>query len=191
MGCCRSFNWVLKIYYMKWFVVILFLLVYQFSYSQQLLINGNTYTNGTQRILIDLGGNGTGDISLTDVGHMTPDNSSRIGQDVNGRWWNNITNGEPSVTLLANAVDVNGGLVSGLNISLDKWPRGTFSTTDSSMNFSGWTTAAVGDYPVTATEDNLYFHSTAGVVTMTITIPAGKTASIKFWGSRVTTGTIR
>lgn len=174
---------------MKHLLAILILLPI-FCHGQLSKMMVGAHRTGPQRVLIDLGGNGVGDLTFTDTGVMTPDNTSRTGQAADGNWWNNITNGEPNMTLLSNPVDSHGNLITGFTITIDKWPRGTFSTTDSSMNFSGWT-AAVGDYPASATIDNMYFHSTAGVVSMTVTIPFGKKARIKFWGSRVTTGVNR
>lgn len=139
-----------------------------------------------QRVLIDLGGDGILDGAQTDGGVMVPNNtiaSGTPGQDAGGNWWNNIVDGRPTVAI--------GGFVDTTNMSVllmtlmwDKTPRGTFSAVDYSMNYNGYTTAAISDYPISAIRDNLYFHTTAGVVTMTFVIPTGRTASIKFWGNR-------
>lgn len=170
--------------------ILLIIALFPTLCSAQFLVNGQK-SDAAKLALIDLGGNGAGDhASFIDVGEMTPSNSSRIGVDANGRWWNNITNGQPGVTLLGGAVATNGQYIGDLNISVDQWARGTFSSTDSNMNFQGASTA-VGIYPLTATMDSWYLHSSAGVTTMTITIPAGWVADMTFWGSRTTTGANR
>jgi len=146
-----------------------------------------------QRILIDFGGDGIVDDGQTDGGIMTPNNSitpGTPGQDAAGKWWNNIVNcraaTNPTV-VAASIVDITNTIVSGMTISLDKKPGGTFAPVDYSMNYGG-NVVAVGDYPATAVQDNLYFHTSAGIVTMVVPIPAGKTGSIKFWGNRNSTG---
>lgn len=157
-----------------------------------------------QRVLIDLGGDGLVDNGQTDGGVMTPNNtipSATPGQAGDGKYWNNIVccvagtnNGTtlvdypgasyPITINRSTLVDIANTAVAGLSFTLDKAPRGTFTLVDYSMNYNGHTAAAITDYPVSAVRDNLYFHSTAGVVTMTVVVPAGKTASIKFWGNR-------
>lgn len=173
---------------------ILFILLLFSNYCQgQYLINGQRF----RRLLIDTGGNGVGDGGNVDTGVMTPDNSNRQGKDANGRFWNNITNGFPG-TWISDPIDVYGNVVTGFSISCDFKPGGTFAA-DSSNNYAGWTTGDVGEYPVTATRDNMYVHwstnggtsGTHGICSITFVIPSGMTASVKFWGTRVTTGANR
>jgi hypothetical protein len=162
-----------------------------------------TYSAGTQRILIDLGGDGIVDSGQTDGGVMTPSNAGAPGaipgQAADGKWWNNIVScvagagaDYPGATYpitinRSTIVDITNSAVAGMSIALDKAPRGTFSAIDYSMNYGG-STVAVSDYPISAVMDNLYIHTSAGIVTMTFVVPAGKTASIKFWGNRNSTG---
>lgn len=151
-----------------------------------------------QRILIDFGGDGQLDSGQTDGGVMTPNNtitSGTPGQAADGKYWNNIVccvagtgSDYPGttypITINRNTiVDIANTAVSGMSFTLDKRPNGTFSAVDYALNYNGYT-AAISDYPITAVRDNLYLHTTAGVVTLTWVIPAGKTASIKFWGNR-------
>lgn len=152
--------------------------------------------SGTQRILIDFGGDGVADDldgaggagSVADNGSKTPNNSAgATGQDANGRWWNNIVDVHAAGTIISNPVDTANNVVTGFSISVDKKPGGTFNVNDLSINTAG-TNSAVGDYPATAVQDNLYFYPGAGVVSFTFIIPSGKTASIKFWGNRAATG---
>lgn len=158
-----------------------------------------------QRILIDFGGDGVLDNGQTDGGVMTPNNSitsATPGQASDGKWWNNIvcavagTNNGTTlidypgstypITLNRNTiVDIANTAVSGMSFTVNKRPNGTFSAVDYAINYNGYTTAAISDYPITAVRDNLYFHSTAAVVDLVFVVPAGKTASIKFWGTRI------
>jgi hypothetical protein len=155
-----------------------------------------------QRILIDLGGDGIVDSGQTDGGIMTPSNAGASGaipgQAGDGKWWNNIVScvagsgadypgtAYPITINRSGIVDIANTAVA-MTIRLDKAPRGTFSAIDYSMNYGG-STVAVSDYPISAVMDNLYFHTSSGITTMTFVIPAGKTASIKFWGNRNSTG---
>jgi hypothetical protein len=137
-----------------------------------------------RRILVDFGGDGVADGIQTDTGSKTPNNTAgATGQAADGNWWNNVVDMSAAATFLPTAVDTTGAPVSGFSAAINNRPGGTFSTSDKSMNFNG-PTVAVSDYPVTAVQDNTYFHTSAGLSTMTFVIPAGKVASIKFWGSR-------
>ncbi len=127
-----------------------------------------------RRILVDFGGDGIADDGQTDGGIMTPNNSiptGTPGQDATLKWWNNIVFARAGV-LNADLVDIL-NVATGISITTDKKPGGTFAPVDYSMNYGG-TVAAVSDYPSTAVRDNVYFHTTAGIVTWTIPIPAGK-----------------
>lgn len=144
-----------------------------------------------QRILVDIGGDGVNDFSISDTGVMTPSNavgSGNPGQDGAGRWWNNVVDGRAGIWL-SDPKDTNNVTVSGFSISVDKKPAGTYAPAgpDYSINFGG-TNAAVSEYPAPAVRDNVYFHTSAGIVTATVTVPAGRVASIKFWGNRAATG---
>lgn len=142
-----------------------------------------------QRILIDFGGNGVADGGVADTGVMTPDNSitsGTPGQAADGLWWNNVVDCRAG-TWIANPVDTVNAAVTGFSISADKKPGGTLNNADYSMNFAG-TNAAVGDYPASAVRDSCYFDPSAGLVTLTFNIPAGFTASVKFWGNRAAAG---
>lgn len=143
----------------------------------------------SQRILIDFGGDGVPDGGVTDGGVMTPNNSipsGTPGQDGTGKWWNNVVDCRAFSVIgnwITNPVDTTNTVVTGMTISADKKPGGTLNAADFSMNFQG-ATVAVGEYPLTATGDSVYFDPSAGLVTLTFVIPAGRTATVKFWGSR-------
>jgi predicted peptidase/lysophospholipase L1-like esterase len=136
------------------------------------------------RILIDLGGDGITDGGFTDTGVKTPDNSitGNAGMAGDGLWWNNIVDCRAG-TWISSVVDTNNNPINGFSISADKKPGGTFQPADWSVGFTG-AAAPVGDYPLSATRDFCLFHSSAGTVTLTFTIPAGKKADVKLWGSR-------
>lgn len=173
------------------------------GHAQQTTIRTRNMTTGyvptvtVTRALFDLGGNGVADDAdgagsnpaIQDTGVMTPSNALPNGTDANGRRWNNIVDCRAG-TWISNPVDTAGNVITGLSISSDKEPGGNFSNNDYSMNFAG-TIAAVNDYPATAVRDNCFFDANSGVVTLNIVIPAGSTATIKFWGNRATTGTAR
>jgi hypothetical protein len=148
--------------------------------TQNVAVTGDVESTGvSQRILIDFGGYG-----------VTNSSGQQTYSPQGGNYWNNESNIFSASTFLSNPVDIANATVTGFSIATDKKPGGTFAPADSSMNGSGYTTA-VSDYPSTAVSDNVYFHSSAGVVTWTFTIPSGKQASIKFWGGRNTTGAAR
>lgn len=121
----------------------------------------------SQRILIDLGAAAT---TTTDTNNVT---------------WNNITSGVAG-TWLATAKDTAGTTVN-LSISSDKKPSGTYTTGDISVNTNGYINP-VGNYPASAIRDNVYFHTSSGITSLTFNIPAGKKATITFWGNREGTG---
>lgn len=130
----------------------------------------------TQRILFDLGGTGT-----------TPNPGATTTSPSGGLYWNNISSSGANKTVWStDPVDVTNTTVTGFNIYVSTKPGGTFSVGDSSTNGGGYTTA-VSDYPITAVQDNVYFY-TGVAVNVTFVIPAGKTASIKFWGGRNAAG---
>lgn len=139
----------------------------------------------SQRVLIDLGGDGVADNGWTDNGMKTPDNAAgTVGQAVDGKYWNNIVSGVAG-TLSSNLKNIL-NVSANVSLSIDKLPSGTWaSPTDFSMNYGG-PSITINDYPTTAVFDNMYFHSSAGIVSLTFNIPSGKKASIKFWGSRST-----
>ncbi|WP_207515369.1 prolyl oligopeptidase family serine peptidase [Longitalea luteola] len=100
--------------------------------------------------------------------------------------WNNITSGSPGVWI-SSVIDT-AGVTHNLSISADKRPGGTYANpNDISVNSNG-IDSSLGKYPASAVRDNIYFHPSAGIVTLTFTIPAGKKADITFWGTREGTG---
>lgn len=150
------------------------------------------------RLLFDLGGGGAAapNGGQSGGGLFTPDNTPSnfpFGVDGAGKYWNNGKDGRAG-TWFGNpnvAVDTEGNEVAGLLISFDSLTSGDFiSPADYGMNYGG-ATVPVGDYPVSAVGDSYYIYraypanpSTPDQRNMTVTIPAGLTASIKFWGSR-------
>lgn len=126
-----------------------------------------TPVTGSQRILIDLGAAAT---TTTDTNNVQ---------------WNNITSGVAGAWL-ATAKDTAGTTVN-LSISSDKKPSGTYTTGDISVNTNGYLNP-VGDYPASAIRDNVYFHTSSGITSLTFNIPAGKKATITCWGNGEGTG---
>lgn len=174
------------------------------SYTLRLTVTDNNGSTGqdtmgitvgaiaAQRILFDLGGDGTSQCAgCAAGGTMTPNNtigSGNKGQAGDGKWWNNLVGNSGPLTWFTNPVDINNNIVSGFSLSVDKDTGGTFNVEgDKSLNYTGYV-GALSDYPATATIDNYYYHNSAGIVSHTFTIPAGRTMSIKWWGSRSNAG---
>lgn len=150
----------------------------------------------TQRILIDIGGDGVADdadgaggaAGITDTGVKTPNNSAgSTGQAGDGLWWNNLVDARGG-TWISNPVNTLNSTVTGFSISASQKPSLNInSANDYSINFGG-TASAVGDYPATAVQDNVYYHLNAGTTDLTFVIPSGYAADVKFWGNRASTG---
>ncbi len=147
-----------------------------------------------QRLLFDIGGDGVQhNAAVVNTGVMTPDNtigSGAVGTAGDGKKWNNVV--DVRATWFTDPVDIDGNAVSGFSMAVDKLPAGQYFTggageTDypygDSLNFGG-NNSAVGDYPATAVQDNVFFHTSAGIVTATINVPAGRVAALKIWGNR-------
>lgn len=155
------------------------------SYSSSFQI-----TAPAQRVLFDLGGNGTDQGGGGGAGGVrTPSNTPNTatpGQDglSPNKWWNNLCLGSTgAATLFSNPVDIDNNTITGFSCAVDKKFGGTYLAGDKSINYAG-AGAGVGDYPLTATQDSFYMHNTTGTLTLTFTIPAGKTMSLKLWGAR-------
>lgn len=145
--------------------------------SVVLIVNAPSVVSDTQRVLIDVGGDG----SLG--GAITPS------PDWQGKYWNNMTNAAEG-TQLSNAVDTKNN-ATGLSVVVLKRldaPTGTYGP---GMNYNG-PTQIIGDYPVTAVEDNAYasFAIRGGSWELE-GLDSTKTYQVKFWGSRMTTDTYR
>lgn len=141
-----------------------------------------------KRILVDLGASD----------NTTPTGSHQVpGVDASGKWWNNASTVHASPpawpwTFVSDPVTTDNTSIPGLTFEFNKRPGGTFfdSPGNAPTNRNGGATAAVGDYPLTAVNDSIYLHNTAGIVLITMVIPTGVTAtSIKVWGSRNSSGT--
>jgi hypothetical protein len=167
---------------MKRLLTILFLISCLFTQAQ--IVGGSvgaagkyTSAGGSERLLFDLGGTGT--VANPGAVITSPDGNGRYWNLINGaavaRWWS-----------VGTSVNTSNTMVSDFYIYVDKKPGGTFSGGDSSVN-GGGLVSAVSDYGANAVRDNIYFYT--GVTTnITFYIPAGKTASIKFWGNRDNAG---
>lgn len=129
-------------------------------------------TSKRNRILIDCG-------AAPSVGQLTA-------QDKWGKYWNNMTNGRAGVQL-SNAKDTANN-ATGLGIEVIERLDGTFGLTGYGTN-GGNTIGDVGDYPATATNDNIFAHSstTTGRWRVFGLNPA-LTYNFKFWGTRTTYG---
>lgn len=186
------------------------------SYTLRLTVTDNNGATGTdtvgitvageavvQRILFDLAGGGAAVPNGPSAGGglYTPNNTASnfpVGVDASGKYWNNGKSGAAGVWF-EDPVDIENNVVTGLIIENDFLTSGNFvkPTPDLGMNYAGATTA-IGDYPLSATGDGYYYYREDGAGAanpdernLTITIPAGKTASVKLWGSRNASGTNR
>lgn len=129
---------------------------------------------GAQRVLVDLGGDGSGG-----NGAITPS------PDGFGNYWNNVLNvGGDSLPVLNNAKDITGALTS-IGLTVVTRIDGEYNVSGTGMNYGG-SVANVGDYPATAVRDNAYaFNNPAtGGVYRVRGLLADRTYSIKFWGNR-------
>ncbi|MEP6675902.1 MAG: PKD domain-containing protein [Ferruginibacter sp.] len=127
-----------------------------------------------QRVLIDVG----------------PDNNNSGQQvaspDAMGKYWNYLTDGRPGIRVV-NAVD-SSNHATGLNVEVINRIDGTSPISPIGMNFIN-SAGIIGDYPAAATYDNAFAHSSATNGQWKITgLDPAKTYSIKFWGTRSTTG---
>lgn len=124
------------------------------------------------RILIDCG-------AAPNVGQLTA-------QDKWGKYWNNMTNGRAGVQL-SNAKDTANN-ATGLGIEVIERLDGTFGLTGWGTN-GGNTIGDVGDYPATATNDNIFAHSTTTTGRWRVFgLNPALTYNFKFWGTRTTYG---
>lgn len=128
--------------------------------------------NTRNRILIDAG-------PLPSVGQTSV-------QDKWGKYWNNITDGRAGIRL-SNALDTANRTTS-LGIEILNRLDGTFGINGNGMN-GGNTIGDVGDYPATATNDNVFAHnSTTSGAWKIFGLDPALTYSFKFWGTRSTYG---
>jgi hypothetical protein len=147
------------------------------------------------RMLLDIGGNGLTTVftNVVGVGAVT------ASPDVSGNTWNNIAPGSNGLVYglingykFRNLVDTQ-NYPRGIDFSVVKNCYGTFtdSTSTQGLNFSG-ATVAVGDYPLTATQDSMFAHNSinagGGGQIRFDGLDTGRTYSFKFWGSRNTGG---
>ncbi|WP_416438259.1 PKD domain-containing protein [Phnomibacter sp. MR] len=129
-------------------------------------------TSKRNRILIDCG-------AAPSVGQLTA-------QDKWGKYWNNMTNGRAGVQL-SNAKDTANN-ATGLGIEVIERLDGTFGLTGWGTN-GGNTIGDVGDYPATATNDNIFAHSTTTTGRWRVFgLNPALTYNFKFWGTRTTYG---
>lgn len=129
-------------------------------------------TSKRNRILIDCG-------AAPNVGQLTT-------QDKWGKYWNNMTNGRAGVQLI-NARDTANQATS-LGIEVIERLDGTFGLTGWGTN-GGNTIGDVGDYPATATNDNIFAHSSTTTGRWRVFgLNPSLTYNFKFWGTRSTYG---
>ena len=102
--------------------------------------------------------------------------------DVNGRYWNTVTETQPGVKI-TNAITF-GNTATTIGFQVVNRIDGTFNTAGPGTN-TGNTTGAIGDYPSTATSDFSFAHLSATNGQWKITgLEATKQYTIKFWGTR-------
>ncbi|HVB03342.1 MAG TPA: GDSL-type esterase/lipase family protein, partial [Chitinophagaceae bacterium] len=146
--------------------------------SEQIIVNAQPDTSVTDRVLIDVGP------TSAYGGAVTPS------PDWQGKYWNNMTNATEGIQL-SNAVDVSNNK-TGLSLVVLKRMDAPYGTYGPGMNTNG-PRQVIGDYPVTAVQDNAYadMSITGGGSWELEGLDTSKTYQVKFWGSRITTDTYR
>lgn len=122
---------------------------------------------------------------LIDCG-AAPSTGQLTAQDKWGKYWNNMTNGRAGVQL-SNAKDTANNS-TGLGIEVIERLDGTFGLTGFGTN-GGNTIGDVGDYPASATNDNIFAHNTTTTGRWKVFgLNPSLTYNFKFWGTRTTYG---
>lgn len=140
------------------------------------------------RVLVDLGGDGVKTVNSNNGADGKPTPSP----DSQGKQWNNwFGDGTLSGFTAGAAIDdlkSAQGTPTGLSMQFMSIPQGSYGTSDTkSLNFNGHNTG-VGDYPMEALYDNVFFHSTInpnGVILRIRGLTKANTYYIKLWGSRI------
>lgn len=130
-----------------------------------------------------------GDRILIDLGSAQNGGSTTSSPDGNGRYWNCLGVAEDSTGsgdyIYSAFVDTaNHPIPVSINKNGTWWNSQPPYILNTTGNASG-----VGEYPATATQDNWVVNSNAIDPLLMISLPPG-TYSIKFWGSRATSGTL-
>ena len=154
-------------------------------YSFRLVVtdNNNAIDDDTVLITVNPAPVITNQRVLIDVGQSTSVTST---PDQWGKYWNNMTDARPGVRVTNAVTSTNSSTTIGLEVvnRID----GTAATYNTGTSASG-AVPIVGDYPVSATSDNAYAHeSTTTGQWRIFGLDPARTYSIKFWGSRVTSG---
>lgn len=164
------------------------------AYSNTIALYPSTGTSvpvgSSNRILVDLGGDGT----TTTLPDGSGQGQTTASPASTGDYWNNWYGSGGGLGFRGGAAINN--LVTAANTAttvsakIIGEPYGTFFNTNTNtrgINSNG-ATAAVSDYPVTAVSDNMFLYSSInpdGVILRLTGLSTSKTYTVKLWGARV------
>ncbi|WP_343671680.1 GDSL-type esterase/lipase family protein [Chitinophaga sp.] len=155
--------------------------------------SANVGVRNTNRILVDLGGDGV---------HTVLPNGTAIGQptaspDVYGNYWNNWYGSGGSAGFKDGAgitqLITTGDSTTTVSLKIIGTPDGTYNTaaTTRAINNNGFSVDA-GDYPSTALSDNMFLHNSinpGGVILRIKGLAQNRIYNFKLWGARVDAAT--
>lgn len=140
------------------------------------------------RLLVDLGGDG----ATTLNGNNKVDGKPTPSPDGSGKYWNNWFGiggvaGFTDKSSIA-ALKTTTNAATKMSMQIMGLPQGTFGSSDTkSINYNGFN-VPVGDYPMEAVYDNVFFHSSINPNGVTLRIKGlvkTNTYYIKLWGARL------
>jgi lysophospholipase L1-like esterase len=146
-------------------------------------------TANTNRVLIDLGGDGVTTLNSAGVVDGKPSPSP----DSTGKYWNNWF-GKGGATGFVDGSAISqlvtaANQTSSLSLYLSGNPYGTFAggSAAKGINYNGFTISA-GGYPLQSMYDNMFLNSSIGTTGVSLTIRGlarANTYNIKLWGARL------
>jgi len=147
----------------------------------------------TNRILVDLGGDGANTVLPNGTAIGQPTGSP----DAAGNYWNNWYGSGGSAGFKDGAtisqLITTGDSATAVSLKIIGSPDGTYNTssTTRAINNNGFT-VGVGDYPATALSDNMFLHNSInpnGVVLRIKGLSKNKIYHFKLWGARLDAST--
>lgn len=152
------------------------------------------YTGKGSRVLVDLGGDGVNTKNGSGAADGRPVPVGGAFGNCWNNWYGDGSSGKGFIdgSALTNLKAAN-GIPTGMSVKIIGSPYGSYvNNPTNGLNYNGFETASVNDYPMEAIYDNMFLNSSINPNGVTLRISGltpAKNYSIKLWGARVDNST--